>query len=82
MGSLHRDLIRSLDATEIEEIREEDRYLAEQLETLVKGFEERFLELNVSLSQFVEKYLWPKLDEIEEERDEVMLEAHRLVKLV
>ena len=63
-----------LEVTEVEEIREEDRYLAELLDTLVEEFERKFRELDVPLSQFVEEYLWPRVDEAMEEQDEVSSE--------
>ncbi|KAI1412270.1 hypothetical protein F5Y13DRAFT_200266 [Hypoxylon sp. FL1857] len=74
------DMIHFLDLTEIEEIREEDRYLAERLEVLTKEFGEKFRELNVSFTQFVGDYLWPKLDEIEKERDELTPEESRALR--
>lgn len=63
-----------LEVAEVEEIREEDRYLAELLDTLVEEFERKFRELDVPLSQFVEEYLWPRVDEAMEEQDEVSSE--------
>ncbi|OTA95503.1 hypothetical protein M434DRAFT_202713 [Hypoxylon sp. CO27-5] len=72
--------IHFLNPTEIEEIREEDRYLAEQLEVLMKEFEEKFREMDMPLTQFVEKYLWPRLDEIEKERVELTAEESRVLR--
>ncbi|OTA58297.1 hypothetical protein K449DRAFT_467298, partial [Hypoxylon sp. EC38] len=72
--------VHFLDPTEIEEIREEDRYLAEQLEVLMKEFEEKFREMDMPLTQFVEKYLWPRLDEIEKERVELTAEESRVLR--
>ncbi|KAI0841425.1 hypothetical protein F5Y06DRAFT_308245 [Hypoxylon sp. FL0890] len=77
---LDDDLVHLLDPTEIDEIREEDQYLAERLEILVKEFEGKFRELNVPLTQFVEQFLWPRLDEIEEERDELTEEELRALR--
>ncbi|KAI1662788.1 hypothetical protein F4813DRAFT_341956 [Daldinia decipiens] len=74
------DLVHLLDIAEIKEIREEDRYLAEQLEVLMDEFEKKFQELNVPLSQFVEQYLLPRLREIREERDEMSAEDLRAIR--
>lgn len=62
-----------LEVTEVEEIREEDRYLAELLDTLVEEFKRKFREFDVPLSQFVKEYLWPRVDEVMEQ-DEVSSE--------
>ncbi|KAI1481135.1 hypothetical protein F4774DRAFT_375745 [Daldinia eschscholtzii] len=66
-----KTLVRFLDKNEIDEIQGEERYLAQQLETLVEEFEKKFRELNVPLSQFMEEYQFPRLEEIRKERGEL-----------
>ncbi|KAK6951345.1 hypothetical protein Daesc_007879 [Daldinia eschscholtzii] len=61
-------LVGFLEKSEIEEILEEERYLAQQLDTLVAEFEKRFQELNLSLSEFMENYISPRFEEIRKER--------------
>lgn len=68
------DLLILMDPEDIEEIREEDRYLAAQLETLMEEFEVKFRELNVPLSQFVESYWSLRIREVVRGRDELSAE--------
>ncbi|KAI0849314.1 hypothetical protein F5Y00DRAFT_269636 [Daldinia vernicosa] len=72
--------VHLLDIAEIKEIREEDRYLAKQLEVLMDEFEERFQELNAPLSEFIEQYLVARLEEIGQERDEISAEDLRTIR--
>ncbi|KAI1467891.1 uncharacterized protein F4812DRAFT_459172 [Daldinia caldariorum] len=74
------NLVHVLDIGEIQEIREEERYLAKRLETLVDEFEKRFQELNVPLSRFMEEYMIPRLEEVKEERDELSAEELHAIR--
>ncbi|KAI1805162.1 hypothetical protein F4811DRAFT_570343 [Daldinia bambusicola] len=65
------NLVQVLDTSEVQEIREEERYLAKQLETLVDEFEKKFQDLNIPLSQFMEEYMIPRLEEVRNEQDEL-----------
>lgn len=60
-------LLRLMDPTEVEEIREEDRYLAGQLGILMKEFEVNFRDLDMLLGQFMQEYWWPRMREVKEE---------------
>ncbi|KAI1209534.1 uncharacterized protein F4807DRAFT_427040 [Annulohypoxylon truncatum] len=62
------------DREEIDEIREEERYLAEMLEALVEEFSMKFQEMNVPLDQFVEEYLWPRIVEVMKQKDQLSVE--------
>ncbi|KAI1776458.1 hypothetical protein F4818DRAFT_440825 [Hypoxylon cercidicola] len=64
-------MLRLMDPEEVNEIREEDQYLAELLETLMEEFEAKFLEMKVPLSKFVMEYWWPRMKEVEKEREEL-----------
>ncbi|KAI1080733.1 hypothetical protein F5B20DRAFT_92864 [Whalleya microplaca] len=63
-----------MELSEVKEIREEDRNLAGLLNLLVEEFERAFLDLDVPLSQFVKQHLWPRVDKVMEEQDEVSSE--------
>lgn len=83
----HRHLCRYhvpdlIELNEVEEIREEERYLAGLMDTLVEEFERRFRELDMPLSQFVKEYLWPRVDEAMGEQDEVSSEDLHAIREV
>ncbi|KAH6987109.1 hypothetical protein EDB80DRAFT_782491 [Ilyonectria destructans] len=59
---------------EIVEIQDEDKHLAARLDTLVEEFEAKFEELGQSLVDFFYGYWWEKMDEIENEADELSQE--------
>ncbi|KAI2469988.1 hypothetical protein F4781DRAFT_392493 [Annulohypoxylon bovei var. microspora] len=68
------DVLRLKDPEEIGEIREEDKYFAKRLEALMEEFSMKFQEMNVSLSQFVEEYFWPRMKRVKEEKDVLSME--------
>ncbi|KAI0834656.1 hypothetical protein F5Y06DRAFT_278556 [Hypoxylon sp. FL0890] len=68
---LEDGLLCLMDPEEVEEIREEDRHLARLLDTLMEEFEAKLQEMNLPLSEFVEKYWLPRMQEVEKERDEL-----------
>ncbi|KAI1410272.1 hypothetical protein F5Y13DRAFT_192459 [Hypoxylon sp. FL1857] len=67
-------ILHLTDPEERDEIREEDRYLAEQLDFLMVEFEGKFRELNMPLSQFMEDYFFPRIREVWAEKDELSTE--------
>ncbi|KAI6083837.1 hypothetical protein F4821DRAFT_183032 [Hypoxylon rubiginosum] len=77
-----KDLLILMDPEEIEEIRGEDRFLAALLETLMIEFEKKFYELKLPLSQFMETYWWPRMQEVEREREEPSAEdLHAIMEI-
>lgn len=78
--SIEQGLLILMEPEDIEEIREEDRYLAEQLDSLMGEFEEELQEMDVPLSRFIKEYWWPRMDEVMEERDELSAGALHAIK--
>ncbi|KAI1461506.1 hypothetical protein F4805DRAFT_414393 [Annulohypoxylon moriforme] len=74
LSAMEYGMVICKDSEEVEEIREEDRYLAGLLETLMEEFSMKFQEMNVPLSQFVEEYFWPRMKEVKAEKDELSAE--------
>ncbi|KAI1382627.1 uncharacterized protein F4822DRAFT_101288 [Hypoxylon trugodes] len=60
---------------EVEEIREEEKHLAELLGKLMGEFESKFRELDVPFGCFVEEYFFPRIKEIEKEKDKLSVET-------
>lgn len=71
--TLGHDLLHLMESAEVNEIREEDHYLAKLLDALMKEFEAKFLNLTTSmpLRKFMKKYWWPRMNEVEKGRDEL-----------
>ncbi|KAF3071069.1 hypothetical protein GL218_00888 [Daldinia childiae] len=68
---IEEGLLILMEPAEIEEIREEDRYLAEQLDSLMEEFEAKLQEMGVPLSSFVENCWLPRMEEVKKERDKL-----------
>lgn len=58
-------LIEVMDADDVSEIQEEDRYLAKLLETLVQEFDVKYEESGLPLSDFFHSYWRARMDEVE-----------------
>ncbi|KAI0006843.1 hypothetical protein F4779DRAFT_594791 [Xylariaceae sp. FL0662B] len=71
-----------IELDEAEAVREEYHHLGRLLDTLVEEFERRFRELGVPLSQFVKRYLWPRVYEVMRERDEVSSEDLHAIRKI
>ncbi|OTA90254.1 hypothetical protein M434DRAFT_33774 [Hypoxylon sp. CO27-5] len=73
------ELLSLMDPKKVDRIREEDRRLAKLLETLMEEFRAKLSEMSVPLSKFVEEYWWPRMQEVEKERDELSVsELHAI----
>ena len=64
-------LVRVMDPTDINEIREEDRHLASLLENLMEEFEMKLKQQDMSFKEFFYEYWWRRMDEVEQEREEI-----------
>lgn len=64
-------IVEIMDPDEIEEIQEEDRYLALRLDALVEEFEAKFVELDQPFSEFFWGYWWSRMNEIDAEKEEL-----------
>lgn len=64
--------IQLMESEDITEIWEEDASLVEQLESLMADFETRYDELDVSFENFFYDHWWPRMNEIEAERDALL----------
>ncbi|KAL3473175.1 hypothetical protein BJX99DRAFT_261605 [Aspergillus californicus] len=53
-----------MDPEEVDEIREEEILLIEELETLVVEFNQKHDELGVGIYEFIFKHWWPRIDEV------------------
>lgn len=58
-------LVEIMDADDVSEIQEEDRYLAKLLETLVQEFDVKYEESGLSLSDFFHSYWRARMDEVD-----------------
>lgn len=67
-------LIRLEDPEEMAEIRDEDRFLAELLDTLMEDFGAKFRQMKVPFDQFIEGYFWTRMKEVEKQKDEFSVE--------
>lgn len=67
-------LLHLMNPDEITEIREEERYLAALLESLMEEFEVKLKEGNMTFSQFLRDYWLPRMQQVQEERDELSME--------
>ncbi|KAI1373936.1 hypothetical protein F4677DRAFT_461777 [Hypoxylon crocopeplum] len=63
-----------MEPAEVEEVREEDRHLAELLDILMIEFEAKFREMSIPLIRFIQEYLYPRMEEVGKERDELLPE--------
>ncbi|KAI0846645.1 hypothetical protein F5Y00DRAFT_271922 [Daldinia vernicosa] len=77
---VEQGLLALMEPAEVEEIREEDRYLAEQLDSLMKEFEAKLREMGVPLNRFIEEYWWPRMEEVKKERDELSAGVFHAIK--
>ncbi|OTB06402.1 hypothetical protein M426DRAFT_110244 [Hypoxylon sp. CI-4A] len=71
--ALEDGILDLMDPAEIKEIREEDRYLAQRLEGLMEEFKTKLQGTKMPLSDFMKRYWWPRMCEVEKERDELSL---------
>ncbi|KAI0166747.1 hypothetical protein GGR52DRAFT_581598 [Hypoxylon sp. FL1284] len=73
-------LLSVMDPSDVDEIREEDRYLAISLEFLMGEFEANLLEADVPLSRFMNEFWEPRMLRWEEERDELSVEDSHAIR--
>ncbi|KAL2836883.1 hypothetical protein BJY01DRAFT_251762 [Aspergillus pseudoustus] len=79
----HRTTRRSgrgtrLEPEEVDEIREEESLLLEELDQLVLEFKRQYSELGVGIYEFIFDYWWPRMDEIVPPEDDKPLERRRI----
>ncbi|KAI1652828.1 hypothetical protein F4813DRAFT_394276 [Daldinia decipiens] len=79
-GIIEQGLLILMEPAEIEEIREEDRYLAKQLDALMEEFEAKLQEMDWPLSRFIEEYWEPRMGEVKKERDKLSADALHAIK--
>ncbi|KAI1385722.1 uncharacterized protein F4822DRAFT_445632 [Hypoxylon trugodes] len=72
--ALKGGVLRLMDPTEVEEIQEEERYLARRLETLMEDFTKKLQEMKMPFSKFMEEYWWPRMQEVKKERDDMSVD--------
>ncbi|KAL1883235.1 hypothetical protein Daus18300_000293 [Diaporthe australafricana] len=60
-------IVEIMDAEDVAEIQEEERFLGKLFEALMKEFDAKFEELGLSLSDFFFSYWWPRMAGIEAE---------------
>ena len=65
-------LVEVMDPADIDEIREEDRHLAVLLESLMEEFVAKLRQRDLLFSEFFYEYWWGRMDEIEQEREEIL----------
>jgi hypothetical protein len=66
-----------LSKEEIHEIRSEERFMLEQLESLMVEFEAKFVEVGGTLSSFLKEYWKPRMEEVLDAKDEALDEEER-----
>lgn len=64
-------IIDVMDPREVAEIQEEDRHLAVRLEALVEEFTAKYDEKKTSFHDFFFGYWWKRMDQIDEEEEEI-----------
>lgn len=62
-------LLYDMDKTEREEIRDEERLMISKLDALVSEFEEKYVELGVSLPDFLDGHWKTRMEEVEREEE-------------
>ena len=73
------ELLVSEDNMDREEIRDEERFLIGKLDALVAEFQEKYLELGVSVTDFLKGYWKARMEEVE--REEELLDDEDVAKI-